>query len=643
MTEQGVAAEIDVGHHADLMVRTHLQVAVIFLILGAAAGLLLAIQLSAPDFLNFGILSYGRLVPFFTGAFLFGWLTLGLIGAIYYLMPRLTGAPLRDVALAKAALLLTAGGIGVGLVAVALGSGQQRILFEFPWYADVAIILGLAAVAAVVTRTALAHREPRLYISVYYFVAAVWWLLFAYVVGSLGFFQGTDLGLSNRFAEAGVLFLWVLPAGIGIAYYLIPKLTDTPLYSERLAVIGFWALAGAFSWVGMFSFTFGPGPDWLETITGVFAIVLLIPIMTTVTSLLMSVNWSTVGSSTPVKYALAGTFFFALLAVQIPALAFRSSSTVVQFTTWTEATFVISVIGAGTLWLMALVHTLVDQREKDAELVLVAGGSLLLVGTLWIGGLLTGFTMATSSTSQEFVNFGEGFVNTMGQINEFNTVRWIAWSALALGLILFSVRILLSRSWDFDPVLPAAEGVEPTPGDLEPPQIVVGAALVIGLAFLVVVVIPAADSSDEKASLLAISSRDYDSFADGSLAEQARALLSDLGLDAATVAEGREVYTSEGCVYCHTQQVRANVSDVGLGPVTRRQDIIFENPVVLGRLRLGPDLAHAGRRPGTDSVEWVKDHLADPREARGWSLMPSYDYLTEGELEALSQYVVSLQ
>lgn len=642
MTEQGVATEIDAAHDADVMLKSHLRVAVLFLIVGAVAGLLLAIELSAPDFLNSGFLSYGRLLPVVTGALLFGWLTIALIGAMYYLLPRLTGAPLRNVPLAWSALLLLAGGFAVGLVAVAMGNNQGLILFEFPWYADIAVILGFFAVATVVTRTAAAHREPRLYISVYFFVGAVWWLLFAYIVASIGLFKGTDLAVANRFAEAGVLFLWVLPVGIGIAYYLIPKLTGSPLYSERLATISFWALAGAFSWVGLFSFTFGPGPDWLETITGVFAIAILIPIAATAANLVLSVDWAAVRASAATKYALAGTFFFALLAVQIPALAFRSSSTILQFTSWTEATFVISVLGAGTLWVMALAHSLVEHRAPHAGLVLIAGGALLLVGTMWIGGLLTGFTMASAPTSQEFVNFGDGFVNVIAQINEFNTVRWIAWAALAIGLIAFAVRTLIASSWKFEPVLAPATG-EPQPGDLNPSQIAVAAALVMGVAYLVTVVTPALDSSDEDGSLLAVATRDYEAFADGSSLPQSQALFAELGLDAATVAEGREIYRSEGCVYCHTQQVRANVTDVGLGPVTRRQDIIFESPVLLGRARIGPDLAHAGVRPGTDDLAAVKDHLADPRESRGWSIMPSYDYLTDGELAALAQYIVSLQ
>ncbi|MDH3540836.1 MAG: cbb3-type cytochrome c oxidase subunit I, partial [Acidimicrobiia bacterium] len=209
LTTEAAVPTTDTGSAADVLAKTHFRVAAVFLVVGALAGLLLAIELSAPGFLNSGPLSYGRLAPVFTGALLFGWLTVGLIGAIYYLLPRLTGTPLRDEALAGISLVLVAGGTLLGLIAVALGASQGLPTFEFPWYADIAIIVGLAGVARVVTRTALAHREPHVYVSVWFFVAAVWWLLFAYVVGSLSMFRGVDLELANRFAEAGVVFLWV--------------------------------------------------------------------------------------------------------------------------------------------------------------------------------------------------------------------------------------------------------------------------------------------------------------------------------------------------------------------------------------------------------------------------------------------------
>ena len=64
---------------------------------------------------------------------------------------------------------------------------------------------------------------------------------------------------------------------------------------------------------------------------------------------------------------------------------------------------------------------------------------------------------------------------------------------------------------------------------------------------------------------------------------------------------GRRVYVANGCFYCHSQQVRADYagSDIDRKWGERRsapRDYIFDRPVELGRMRMGPDLANIGHR-----------------------------------------------
>ena len=68
---------------------------------------------------------------------------------------------------------------------------------------------------------------------------------------------------------------------------------------------------------------------------------------------------------------------------------------------------------------------------------------------------------------------------------------------------------------------------------------------------------------------------------------------------------GRKIYAANGCVYCHSQQVRADyaASDIDRKWGTRRsapRDYIFERPALLGKMRLGPDLANIGKRAPAD-------------------------------------------
>ncbi len=64
---------------------------------------------------------------------------------------------------------------------------------------------------------------------------------------------------------------------------------------------------------------------------------------------------------------------------------------------------------------------------------------------------------------------------------------------------------------------------------------------------------------------------------------------------------GRQIYVANGCFYCHSQQVRADYagSDIERKWGTRRsapRDYIYDRPVLLGKERLGPDLANIGKR-----------------------------------------------
>ena len=64
---------------------------------------------------------------------------------------------------------------------------------------------------------------------------------------------------------------------------------------------------------------------------------------------------------------------------------------------------------------------------------------------------------------------------------------------------------------------------------------------------------------------------------------------------------GRSVYVANGCFYCHSQQVRADyaASDIDRKWGDRRsapRDYIFDRPVLLGKMRIGPDLANVGHR-----------------------------------------------
>src|SRR5215469_2887387 len=88
---------------------------------------------------------------------------------------------------------------------------------------------------------------------------------------------------------------------------------------------------------------------------------------------------------------------------------------------------------------------------------------------------------------------------------------------------------------------------------------------------------------------------------------------------------GRGVYVSEGCAYCHTQQVRPLPSDRPFGRPSAPGDFAYQTPELLGAHRTGPDLTNIGARQV--SATWQYIHLFDPRIVSPRSVMPSYPWL----------------
>ncbi len=127
---------------------------------------------------------------------------------------------------------------------------------------------------------------------------------------------------------------------------------------------------------------------------------------------------------------------------------------------------------------------------------------------------------------------------------------------------------------------------------------------------------------------------------------------------------GRQVYQREGCMYCHTQQVRNLLEETqryGMGeeetykrfgiraliqaPPSQPGEYVYDSPHFLGTRRVGPDLARVG---GKYDNSWHINHLRDPRSTSPGSLMPAYTWLFDkagqptGEAIALVAYLQKL-
>ena len=113
---------------------------------------------------------------------------------------------------------------------------------------------------------------------------------------------------------------------------------------------------------------------------------------------------------------------------------------------------------------------------------------------------------------------------------------------------------------------------------------------------------------------------------------------------------GKNVYVAEGCVGCHSQQVRNVDMDKMFGSRPgiaadyanlKRMNVWQNTATVMGTERTGPDLTNVAERQS--SKDWHLMHLFNPRSVTPQSIMPSYEWMFElKEKPAKTDMVVNM-
>ncbi len=103
--------------------------------------------------------------------------------------------------------------------------------------------------------------------------------------------------------------------------------------------------------------------------------------------------------------------------------------------------------------------------------------------------------------------------------------------------------------------------------------------------------------------------------------------------------EGRKIYISNGCTFCHTQFIRHIDWGHGAERIARSGDDVSDQPHLLGSERTGPDLSQEG---GERPDDWHLAHFTNPRFTRPESIMPAFEFLGPEKLRALIAYKQSL-
>ncbi len=423
------------GSDEDRIAATHFLVGAVFLILGGA---LQVLSLFALRFADLFPVSYGRIEPAANLTLMVGFLSVSLIGGVYYVLPRITGTRLENRSLAGVGLIGMSGLTVLGSIAIFTGFGDGSQPFGLPWWLDIPLALVFFIPLLVTVPTVRNRVEQRSFVTLWFVLGGVAWLpllYLAHLATELPGASAVTVAYAETFFSAGFVTMFLVTVGSGLTYYTVVKELDVPLASRQLALVGFWSLGFAAAWWGAAQLLFGPGPDWVAGVAAALGMAWPIGALANAAnvSLTLEGSWSGLGERPGVLSGVLGLYLTFGVALVAALAGFRSVASVTSLTVFWEAIEYVALAGVGTLLVAgvtfgALPRVVGRELETTAKARrfhrLMITGSVGVLLSLGAAGLMAGYSWIAGPNSGAYIDAGEGWAAGLG--NSYDTLILIA-------------------------------------------------------------------------------------------------------------------------------------------------------------------------------------------------------------------------
>ncbi len=618
----------------DKAVKLWFLLAVLWFAVFTTFGLLLAIKFFFPTFLGEASwLTFGVLRPAHVNGVLFGFVSSGLLGAMFYIVPRLCAIPMYQPRLAAAIPVLWNAAVLTGIIWILFGGSQGREYAELPWAIDVAVMVTLLLMAFVVIGTIVKRKEKKLYVSLWYYAGTMLWFPIVYFIGNVmwhpatGALNGIQDAMFNWYYGHNVLGLWFTTLGIPALYYAIPRIIKRPLYSHLLSLISFFSIAFFYTGVGAHHLLQAPIPEWVKTIAVMMTVLMLVPVLSFATNIVLTLRGSgaKVLKNPILMFLLFGFVNYIFASVQGSMQGVRLANEYLHFSQWTVGHAHLALLGgfgfiaAGlALW---IVPHLLKSRIFSKELLKTSWWTAAIGFTLFFLAMtITG--LIANANWWSHINV----VETLPTLRIPFVVRAITGGLVVVAAYMVAVNVLMTfkKGRDLLPtelydhpegkyVIPHSAFQRKSQQRISLPVIFAGGLAGFTVMTFMVVAMPYmftanAPSDDGAAHVLSVSQQ-----------------------------RGEDVYKANGCFYCHNQFIRE--FDWAMGDNSEPGDYYYSSPNFMGTERTGPSLgAIGGKRPS----EWHIFHYTDPRSVSPSSIMPPFSFLSKEDLSGLVDYIQNL-
>ncbi|QDV21788.1 cytochrome-c oxidase, cbb3-type subunit I [Aureliella helgolandensis] len=657
--------EMESYSYDDQIVRMFATATIFWGLVATLVGLVAAIFLVAPWLTN-GLpwFTFGRLRPVHTNAAIFAFAGNGIFAAVYYSTQRLCKARMWSDVLSRIHFWGWQAIIVAAAITFPLGITQSREYAELEWPIDIALaIIWLFVFGGNFMMTLIRRREQHMYVALWFYIATIVTVALLHIFNNLvvptSLFHGYSVyaGVQDAFMQwwyghNAVAFFLTTPF-LGLMYYFLPKAAERPIFSYKLSIIHFWSLVFIYIWAGPHHLHFTSLPEWASTLGMLFSLMLWMPSWGGMINGLLTLRgaWHKVATDPILKFFVVALTFYGMATFEGPMLSIKSINALSHYTDWTIAHVHAGALGWNGFALFGMLYWLLPRlyqtklwshKLMESHFWVGTLGILLYIIPIYAAGLMQGLMLlAIDQETGQLAN--PDFVETVQSIVPLWWLRVLGGALYISGIIMLAINAVMTwmnRPAKYEvPVYSAPRlplhYVDHTPATktvlADAPVLEIGKKLDtwakmdwhrswerLPVKFTVLTTL---------AVVVATLFELIPTFLIRSNVPTIATVKPYTPLELA----GRQIYVSEGCYNCHSQQIRPMVAETKrYGEYSKPGEFIYDHPFQWGSRRIGPDLAREG---GKQSSFWHWSHFEAPDLVAPGSVMPSFEHLLLDDLK----------
>ena len=334
------SAEIDASCRAPVLVL--FAGAALWLLVASVFGLIASLKIHAPNLLADSFwFTYGHVQAMQINALIYGFAAQAGLGVTLWLVARMGRTALAQPGYVVVGALLWNFGVKLGLFGIQIGDSTGYDWLEMPGYASPVLFVAYAIMGVCALLTFGQRREPALYVSQWFLLAALFWFPWIYSSAQLllVFFpvRGVFQAVVDGWYVGNLNWIWFGFIGLATIFYFLPKLTGRPLYSNYLVMLAFWTLALFGGWGGGNIHHGAPMPAWIPSLSTVFTVLNVVPLLA------LAINFgktiagapAAINENLPLRFVMFGALAYVVAGTLNVLAAFPKFSRVAHFT-WFE-------------------------------------------------------------------------------------------------------------------------------------------------------------------------------------------------------------------------------------------------------------------------------------------------------------------